>query len=266
MNRTEFNQWWSDFKARWPARVLDLKRDKLTGQDRSDDEQKRCLRLWSEALDDVDLSEALEVNRRWFAGELETPKWFHLEDTPAFVRTAAIASRPRPVTWTGPDDADADLRLLYDGKPGLLKRLVASLGEGLTHEEVAEKLNREMGPKGIRRKERTYNCAVCLDEGRVEVWHPDCVFEAHVEGLQAVDGYHWRVSVCACYCDRGKRHGDRIPRYDVGRHCRIVPRAGANGRFCHPKALAMLGEWLADQRRAKVQAAVKDPLFDQVQS
>lgn len=261
MTRPEFNQWWGDFKLRWPQRVVELRKDKLTGQDRNEDDQKRLLRLWSEALDDVELPEALEVNRRWFAGELETPKWFHLEDTPSFVRQAAIAARPRPATWNGPDDADQDFRDLYAGKPGLLRRIVSSLEEGASVEEAAQRLTAEMGPKGTRRKERTYNCSVCLDEGRVEIWHPDCVYVAATEGMAAVNGFSWRVAVCGCFCKRGEKHCTRIPRYDILLHCRVYPRAGATGRYCDPKALEGLAEWIAGKRQRD--AATGDPLFDQ---
>lgn len=264
MRRDEFNTWWADFKTRWPGRVLELRQDRLENRDRTEDEQRNMLRLWAEALDDVELSEALEINRRWFAGELETPKWFKLEETPAFVRQHALAMRPRPTTWTGPKDAGYEERPpRYKGKPGLLRSICEDLEKGLSKEEAAERLRLAIG--GCQGDQRRYNCVVCLDQGRVEIWSLYAVLQALREGIDAVNQMKsGRTSDVACYCKAGECFLNRLPRFDRDQHCQVVPIAGASGRECNPEALAELAEWVYGfRRRLYRQAAALDPLFDQ---
>lgn len=117
-------------------------------------------------------------------------------------------------------------------------------------------------PRG-RNDERRYNCLVCLDSGRVEVWHGVFVFVLATEGIEAIDRLCWRTSLCACYCSAGKGFAKRIPMFDRERHCQVIPAMAASGIECDPAAIARLLEWIAEcrKRKAAKPVEVEDPLF-----
>jgi hypothetical protein len=116
---------------------------------------------------------------------------------------------------------------------------------------------------GSRESERRYNCIVCLDTGRVEVWQTDFVFLVATEGIESAVRLPWRSSLCACYCNAGSGFAKRIPKFDREKHCQVVPATGASGIHCDPEAIARLVEWIAECRKRRVSkpVEVEDPLF-----
>lgn len=144
---------------------------------------------------------------------------------------------------------------------GVMRSILQDLENGLTHEQAAERL-KQLGDNGCRRKERRYNCAVCLDEGRVEIWALQCVLEFMRDNIHPDQARH-RVSVVACYCNAGECHRKRIPKFDREQHCQIRPLGGATGRTCNPEAVKGLLEWINDWHQRRPTPEVEDPLFHQ---
>lgn len=146
-------------------------------------------------------------------------------------------------------------------KFGIFRTILEDLSSGLPREEAAKRIDGALGNKGCRKTERRYNCLECLDQGRVEIWHPACIRDFAQDQVHPDDARH-RISVVACYCDRGKAHASRLPRFDRLVHCKVVPLAGATGQKCSAKAVENLLIWLEDQKTIR-KDAVEDPLFHQ---
>jgi hypothetical protein len=249
MNQPEFNQWWSDFKLRFPD---------MSGpwfaENRTPEMQRQILGQWAEVLADVDLQEALAVSRGMQCGALEGfgGKWDR-DRIPAMVRTHALAKRAPLPNWTGPQDDPfpQPKDTLPMGLGGKLRELVDMQAKGMTREESAEWLRLQFPSKPLS-NQRRFRCAMCLDAGRIEVWHSELVHRAKREGIDAAKGCIYRTEAAACTCAAGSVFARRVlplVQYDVAKHCRAI-----GGDTQSEAALTNFTEWLADQAAGKNRA------------
>lgn len=150
-----------------------------------------------------------------------------------------------------------------NGEPSILRDLFARFLGGESREDVSKQLDSQWTKKKRPEDERRYNCIVCLDSGRVEVWHHELVYAVAMDGPEAANRTPWRISLCACYCNAGNGYGKRIPRFDREKHCQVVPITGASGIVCNPEAIARLVQWIEEcrVRRRTKPAEIEDPLF-----
>ena len=150
----------------------------------------------------------------------------------------------------------------------LMKELMQRLEAGeITRADAQRQLTAHLGIKGCRQKEQTYNCAVCLDTGKVDVWCDEAIAE-FVENQVHPDQARYREMVCACFCKAGeifiKRAKHPLPRVDPDKHCIIEPRGGASTVPCKPEAIANLLTWINGQtQKAEKARREQDPLFNQ---
>lgn len=107
MKSNEFQKWFGDLKLRFPDSAAWIAKG-----DRSETEQLGILKQWADALADVDLADALEVNARIHRGQImlddNRPGFpaYERENIPGIVRRHATGLRmqrtigsPRPETW-----------------------------------------------------------------------------------------------------------------------------------------------------------------------
>ena len=80
MNKPEFNKWWLDYSTRFPDTGEWMNKQPAANE---------VLTVWQEALINVELSDALEVNRRLTRGDDEHWPAYEREETPAKIRKLA---------------------------------------------------------------------------------------------------------------------------------------------------------------------------------
>lgn len=246
MNQPEFNQWWSDFKLRFPDMG-----GPWFAEGRAPEVQRHILATWASLLGDVTLAESLKVNRAMQAGDLESfgGKWDR-DRLPAIVRTHAIAQRQPAATWSGPkDDPFPQPR---DTKPvklgGVLRELIDMQAKNIPAGDCAEWLRRQF-PTPPPYSQRAYKCILCLDEGRLEVWHWEAVAIAKRDGIEATAKCKYKTATAACTCKPGDLFANRqipLTRYDLTKHCRAI-----HADVSSEAALSHLSEWLGDQVTGK---------------
>jgi hypothetical protein len=251
----ELNTWWQDFTDRWPDMGT------WFSEGRSEQQQIAILRNWAQALADVNLHEALAVNRGMYAGDLAgfTGRWDR-DRIPAIVRQHAIAARPAAITWTGPNDPDPHLQPRSElpvRLNGTLHQLIAMKGRGASQAECEQFLRKAFPAEPLARQRR-YSCSTCCDSGHVEVWHPERVFVAERDGIEAALRCHYATSTAACPCKAGDLLANRsrpLARFDSHHHC-----LAAGGDVTSHKAVAMFQEWL-HTRRAVERRENYEPAF-----
>jgi len=251
----EFDQWWTDFKFRFP----DLG-GPWFAEGRAESQQRVILGNFAEVLNDVSLSEALSVNRAMQRGDLEafSGKWDR-DEIARRVRTHVLAQRPAPANWTGPkDDPFPQPR---DSQPVNLKGTLAELIDlkkrGASQGECDAFLKSRWPAKPASQQPR-FKCTDCWDSGRLEVWHTELVFLAKTEGIESIATCKYRTTSAACTCRAGDQFVNRetpLVRFDLAKHCRVI-----HGDTTSEKAVSRLVEWLADQARA-VNRANYTPAF-----
>jgi len=257
MNGKEFDLWWTDFKIRFP----DLG-GPWFAEGRSESQQRVALSNFAEVLADVSLSEAKSVNKAMQRGDLESfsGKWDR-DDIAKRVRVHAIAQRPQATTWTGPDDPDP-FPQPADTKPvelhGTLGKLLKMQADGATKAECDEFLRRQFPAQPLH-DQRRFKCAVCLDLGRIEVWHWELVARIKAGDQNAIKTCLYRTASAACSsCGAGEMFASRklpLVRYDATKHCRV-----RNADTTSEAAIKDLTDWLADQVKG-VNRPNYDPLF-----
>lgn len=248
MNQPEFNQWWTDFKLRFPDMG-----GPWFAEGRTADTQKMILGTWANLMHDVTLAESLAVNRGMQSGDLESfgGKWDR-DRIPAIVRNHASAQRPSS-TWSGPnDDSFPQPRDTLPVKlGGVLRELIDMQEKNIPAADCAEWLRRQF-PQAAPYDQRAYKCIQCLDCGRVEVWHWEAVAMARRDGIESVGECKYKTAAAACTCKLGNVFANRkipLTRYDPMKHCRAF-----HADVTSEAALKNLGDWLADQVTGKGKA------------
>lgn len=246
MIQQDFNQWWTDFKLRFP----DLG-GPWFAEGRSESQQRLILGNFAEVLNDVTLSEALSINRAMQRGDLEgfTGKWDR-DDIARKVRTHAIAQRPTLATWTGPNDDPYPQP--KDTQPinlkGTLGELIKMRDSGASPAECDAFLKSRWPAKPAHQQPR-FKCTDCWDSGRLEVWHDEIVYLAKSEGIEAIAKCKYRTTSAACTCRAGDVFVNRavpLVRFDLAKHCRVI-----HGDTNSERAVARLAEWMRDQSQGK---------------
>ena len=255
MNQQEFNQWWTDFKIRFPD---------LGGlwfaEGRSESHQRVVLSGFAEVLGDVQLAEALAANRGLQRGDIQpgfTGKWDR-DEIARKVRVAALNARA-PNTWTGPNDDPFPQPKREDSQiGGALHELIEMQEKGASRDECDAFLRKRFPARPDR--ERRYTCIECLDGGRVDVWHWERVYIAKRDGIEAALKSQYTVASVACSCRLGDAFVQRkIPlvRFDERKHCQAP-----GGDVSSAKAVAAFQEWLATcddvSKRANYEPAFAD--------
>lgn len=237
MTAAEFDEWWEDFLGRWP----DM--GEWFMESRSESTQRAILQNWATALEDVTLAEALAVNRAMYSGDLDsfTGRWDR-DRIPAIVRKHAIAQRPPVTEWTGPDDSPPP------PNPRMQEafcRMIEKRKAGASAEECDAYLAKLFPPEP-RERQRRYKCVECLDLGRREIWHPDRVYIADRDGIEAALRSHYTTSAVACRCEAGNMYASRkipLPRFDLLKHCPAF-----NSDVSSPAAVADFEAWKKHDR------------------
>jgi hypothetical protein len=124
-------------------------------------------------------------------------------------------------------------------------RIIEMRKAGATAEQCDEYMARLFPPDPLD-KQRRYKCVECLDLGRREIWHPDRVFIADRDGLEAALRSHYLTSVVACRCQAGDMYASRkIPlvRFDLLKHCPAF-----NSDVSSPAAVADFEAWRKHDR------------------
>ncbi len=199
MNSTEFNRWWTDAKTCWPSLGAWLVKH-------FDNEisEREFLRKWAGVLADVQLADAIEVNRLMqsgdlpFVGEYEGDK----ERLPQHVRRLA-----RKMSWERANDGNPEpapeLKPTSFPAGKILKRILALTDSGVPSAEAKQIVLAEL-PVGRPNYEPRYSCSLCLDVGRIFVASQAAV---HAMAGEVFDACHHRTSVVLCKCREGmKRH------------------------------------------------------------
>lgn len=238
MTSIEFDQWWADFKAKFP----DLG-GPWFAKNRTPEMQRSILANWAEVLRDVTLAEATKVNRGMLSGDLDGfgGEWDR-DKIATKVRTHAINAR-RPSNWTGPDeDPYPQPKSEKTNLGGSLKELIDMQEAGATSQQCDEFLRKRFPAARADRQPR-FKCVECLDTGRVEVWHWERVHLAKRDGIEAGLASPYKTAAMACSCNLGDKFTAReIPlvRFDDRKHC-----LATGGDVESERAVATFTEWLA---------------------
>lgn len=252
MNQQEFNQWWSDFKLRFPDMG-----NSWFAEGRTAEVQRQILTQWSDVLSDVTLAEAAAVNRGMHNGDLAsfTGKWDR-DTVPATVRKHAMNSRVSN-TWSGPnDDPYPQPKGEYLNLGGTLSELLDLQKHGATRQQCAEFLRKRFPPARADRQRR-FSCAQCLDSGRVELWHDDRVFYAMLNGIESPEAGRYKTMTAACGCKAGDVFANRkipLQRYDTLKHCLALPGGDVESH----EAVNAFETWVRDHRAIKHQSREAD--------
>lgn len=239
MTTSEFEQWWQDFCERFPDMG-----DVWFAENRQPPAQKELLRRWCDALFDVTLPEALAVNLGMYRGDLESfkGKWDR-DRIPAILRQHAIAARPAPTTWSGPDlDLEPEPVKSASGLNGALHELITMRASGASDQDCTAFLRQRFPPEPLDRQRR-YTCIQCFDIGRVEVWHWERVYLARDKGIDAALACKYQTATMACACKAGSSFVTRkipLPQFNDQKHCLAV-----DGDVSSEKAVYAFVDWLA---------------------
>lgn len=200
MTTAEFNRWWEDVCLRWPSVSTWLAKCFPDGS-----RQQALLRTWRDVLASVTLDDCLEVNRQMQAGELAWVGEYDAdkERLPQHVRRLA-----RQLAWEREGRREPAEQMMTGNKGSsfpagkLLMRWQELQAAGFTREESREMALREFPVGESRFREHRYNCAVCLDSGRVLVASPSAI---RAMALDTFETCHHRLAVARCHCDLGSR-------------------------------------------------------------
>lgn len=192
MTPTDFNNWWADCKLRWPS--LDTWLCKCFADTHR---QTEFLRNWRSVLLDVNLADAMEVNRLMQVGDLAWVGEYDAdkERLPQHVRRLARTLRaerqprqqPEPLPELKPSAFPA-------GK--ILRRMLELVDSGLPRDEAKAIAVKEF-PVGKPTWEPRYHCHLCRDVGNVTVASPTAV-QAMLAGM--FDDCHHREAAVRCKC------------------------------------------------------------------
>lgn len=245
MTGKEFDQWWTDFKIRFP----DLG-GPWFAEGRNESQQRMILNGFAEVLRDVALQESLTVNKAMQRGDLEGfgGKW-ERDEIARRVRKHAIDQRPAN-TWTGPKDDPQQPRTKKDyDLGGAMRRLIEMREKGASAEECDAYLQNRFPPAPAE-SQRWFKCLLCLDSGRVEVWHYERVLRAKRDGLYAALQCANKTTAAACSCKAGEPFGMRekqpLVTYDRTKHC-----LAKYGDVESEAAVAAFQEWLVSHDRVE---------------
>jgi hypothetical protein len=164
MTSSEFSKWWADLTTRFPNMSAWLKRC-FAGEQ----EQREFLRTWVSVMADVNLADALDVNRQMQAGDLPFVGDFHEQDIPAHVRRLA-----RKAAWESRPRTNEQVE---HGKPSsfpagkILRRMAELARLGFNREDAMAQALKDF-PIGKPAHEPRYGCHLCLDVGSVLVAPP----------------------------------------------------------------------------------------------
>lgn len=259
MNTNEFNQWWGDFKSRFPD---------LGGQwfaeGRSAETQRAILATWSNLLSDIDLHEAIEINRAIQAGDIEgfSGKWDR-DNIPAIIRKAVISRRPNENPWTGPNEPDEHRprkRRTSEAIGSIFRTVTDMSDREVPANQIAEYIRTAFPPRPAWEHQQTFHCNICHDDGRVEVWHEHLVQLAVRGEWDEIPGASWRTMLCSCTCVKGQVFRERkiaLPMYDEGRMCRVI-----TGDTKSADAIDYFRAWLESARSIESKANYEQSFAD----
>ena len=203
MTSREFEHWWADISRRYPSLPAWLAK---CFQDAND--QREFLRTWVVVLGDVELADALEVNRLMQAGDLAWVGDYDAdkERLPQHVRKHAR----RMAAERTPRNIEPSAALSPSSFPAgkILRRIIEMTDRGVDRDEAKAIALKEF-PVGRPNWEPRYHCHICRDQGRVTV--------ASNEAIQAVIADMWdkcrhREGTMRCVC---RRHIPANPRHPI---------------------------------------------------
>lgn len=202
MTPREYDEWWADTALRFPG----VSRWLLTVYP-SQEERRSFHRTWLHVLSDVELGDALEVNRQMQRGDMPWVGQFPDDQQllPQHVRRLVFTLDTEPVS-SGRDPYEL-IRRDGDAFPGakILRRMWQLTSQGISREQAREQALAEF-PIGGKRAADGYGprfeCATCLDLGSVLVASNEAI-EAAIRG--ELPQCHRRVASMRCPCTRGQR-------------------------------------------------------------
>lgn len=204
MNATEFDQWYTDFCACFPATAAFV-----NGVEK--ESRKVLIGHWRKALESCDLADALSATVQMVSGIEEPVPATDRSLTPAHVaklcgkiraaRTATVSSGERRMSYFPPDAPPKwDMAAIF-------KALRDCIQRGGNVDALSKRLmpiDRESEPR--------YKCRTCCDRGIVSCWHPKSMELARLKKLTR-GGDCLDVAV-RCNCSAGDRFDGYSRDYD----------------------------------------------------
>lgn len=216
MNRTEFNQWWADYSRRFPDTgrwVADLEGSVLVD--------------WLDALSDIEVDDAMDVNRKLMAGDLVPIQAYQREQTPAIIRRHTLdakrealaarnalsensaATRDRERFAAGPRESPTG------SARGFMEQISKLIASGMTARLAGERVF----PRSSNERHSRVNCTLCNDCGWVDVWS-NVAIRAAIECKPIPTCTTGRMCVL-CSCGKGDRAHSK-ERFSHSKYCEFA--------------------------------------------
>ena len=216
MKPTEFQQWFRDLNVRFPDTASWIAKN-----DRNDSEQIDILKQWSDALADVELTDALEVNARIHRGQIM------LEDNrpgiPAYDR---------------------------ENVPAIVRRHALNL-----------RVQRMIVPNRVETWRDGFKCVACQDSGFRPVWSNRAIAFMRDHGnLDGFGNLRHVLCRCNCdrghprgveekYAKQGQRI-ETVPQFHENSFCQVFSWDTRS-----EKALNGLAVWVAEYEQRRIETA-----------
>lgn len=242
MTTTEFDRWFDDLTTRFPS--VETWRSKAAVDD---DAARITLRNWCVAMDDVALTDALEINQRMQSGDIDWVGDFHWELLPAHVRRHAKAlAADRTVKEFREQFAPSTSKAGSFPGAKILLRLWELRDEGMPHDEAREIALREFPVGRSPFREPRYNCGTCLDTGRILVATNEAIVAAM---LGKFADCHHRDGAMKCQCRGHEGANPKRPLtvYDPQLDFRI------EDPLWRPAEVSRFVEWVEWQRKHRAE-------------
>lgn len=214
MNSTEFNKWISFHRDTFSD--IDAWLGGMTA-----DKQRKLFGHWLEALADVALGDALAASKAMLRGDLDAPRAYERDTTPAAIRRYAKGlSRDRAPKSESERYLEPRKRQRPVGVGGQLMDQVAKLiNQGMTAREAAAQIVPAANEDEY--DSPRWSCSLCQDTAWVDCWHDNAVVAAS-RGEVVTDIHANRMCV-ACTCQKAQRlaNYESRRRFDPAKCCRI---------------------------------------------
>ena len=248
MNAPEFTRWWTDAKTCFPS--LDAWVCKCF---QDENRQREFLRKWSGVLSDVQLTDALEVNRQMQTGDLPwVGEYDHdKERLPQHVRRLAMQMswdrRERPAD----DPKDLNPTSFPAGK--IMRRIIDLTDKGVPPEEAKAIVLKEL-PVGRPRYEHRFHCLICFDTGLVTVASRTAI--EYVLADKFHECHHREAAIrCTCKGHIPQSQKRPFPVYDSSKDFRI------EDYLWRPPEVERFMAWV-EQRREDYWNSKREMAFD----
>ena len=232
MEKSDFDQWWMDLRARFPDSI------RWASADKKKEDVQAIWKTWFEVLQDCDLQDCLNASLAIQRGDEAWNGKF--ENIPQIIRAIARKrlSERNQRTQSTP--------MRKSGTVSGLSRLLAEILEAKTNGESEqaslERIESHFRTHAGKVSQPRFSCLPCQDSG-MRVVYSDKILQHCYSGKPLVEFKSSREAVCRCQCQRGYRRDETnqtIPRYSITTHCGALRGESDEAVEKHIKA------WLAE--------------------